>query len=69
MNTKSCKLKLTLSQGETTSSKTYGNINQEAADAQLKQAGEVISTLQTRTLDYISRIDETIIGGTKALEA
>lgn len=66
MKAQICKLKLTLSDGEKQTSKTYSDINYAATNDQLKQAAEILGSLQTRTLNYISRIDETVISDNSA---
>ena len=61
MERQTSKLKLTVQNGTATTSKVFGNINENASDEQLKQAGEIIGGLQTGAVHYISRIDEKIL--------
>lgn len=66
MSLKSRKLKLSYDGGivngrQRTISKTYNNLSHGASDSAIKQVGQTIVGLQTRPLNEMLKIDETIL--------
>lgn len=66
MNLKSRKLRLAYDGGQVdgrsrTISKTYSNLSHEAQDSQILEAAQALVGLQTRTINEIIKVDESVL--------